>query len=128
MIHPHLPVRIPCYDLVLIADLALDPLTFTLILNVCLFSRVLFRVKVRGTSGAANFAGLTGSVYKRRERIHRGLLIRDYYRFRLHGGELQPPIRTEGRFEGLAHRCRVATRCPSHCRMCVALDVSAMMT
>lgn len=24
VIHPHLPVRIPCYDLVLIADLAVE--------------------------------------------------------------------------------------------------------
>ena len=31
-----------------------------------------------GSSGAPNFAALTGSVYKRRERIHRDLLIRDY--------------------------------------------------
>ena len=44
------------------------------------------------TSGTANFAHLTGGVYKERERIHRGLLIRDYYRFRLHEGELQPSI------------------------------------
>ena len=43
-------------------------------------------------SGAADFAGLTGSVYKERERIHRGLLTRDYYQFRLHAGELQPAI------------------------------------
>ncbi len=31
-----------------------------------------------GYSGAPNFAALTGGVYKRRERIHRDLLIRDY--------------------------------------------------
>ena len=43
-------------------------------------------------SGTADFAGLMGGVYKRRERIHRGLLIRDYYQVQLHGGELQPPI------------------------------------
>lgn len=43
-------------------------------------------------SGAADFAGLTGSVCKERERIHRNLLICDYYRFRLHEGEFQPSI------------------------------------
>jgi hypothetical protein len=42
--------------------------------------------------GRPNFAALTGGVYKTRERIHRGLLIRDYYQFRLHGVELQTPI------------------------------------
>ena len=30
------------------------------------------------TSGAINFQGVTGGVYKARERIHRGVLIRDY--------------------------------------------------
>jgi hypothetical protein len=30
------------------------------------------------TSGTPGFRGLTGGVYKARERIHRGLLIRDY--------------------------------------------------
>ena len=81
MIHPHLPVRIPCYDLVLVADLTLGP------------------NPIAETSGTADFAGLTGSVYKERERIHRATLTRDYYRFRLHAGELQPAIRTEEWFE-----------------------------
>ena len=30
------------------------------------------------TSGANNSHGVTGGVYKTRERIHRGMLIRDY--------------------------------------------------
>ncbi len=78
VIHPHLPVRIPCYDLVLIADLAVGaPLSCEL---------------WSSPSGSANFAGLTGSVYKERERIHRDLLIRDYYQFRLHEGGFQPSI------------------------------------
>lgn len=46
----------------------------------------------RGSSAASNFVGLTGGVYKTRERIHRSLLICDYYRFRLHGVGLQTPI------------------------------------
>jgi hypothetical protein len=53
VIHPHLPVRIPCYDLILIAG-------FTLPRNM-------------QDSGAPNFADLTGGVYKTRERIHRGM-------------------------------------------------------
>ena len=78
MIHRHLPVAIPCYDLTLIANLAVEePASYE------------FRSPA---SGVANFAGLTGSVYKERERIHRNLLICDYYRFRLHAGELQPAI------------------------------------
>ena len=78
MIHRHLPVAIPCYDLTLIANLTVEgPLACAL---------------WSPASGVANFAGLTGSVYKERERIHRNLLICDYYRFRLHAGELQPAI------------------------------------
>ena len=46
------------------------------------------------TSGTTHSHGVTGGVYKARERIHRDILIRDYSRFRLHGVELQPPIRT----------------------------------
>ena len=52
---PHLPVRLPCYDLA--------PVTgFTL--GRCLRSR---------TSGTPGFHGLTGGVYKARERIHRAM-------------------------------------------------------
>ncbi len=47
------------------------------------------------TSGIINSHGVTGGVYKAREHIHRGMLIHDYWRFQLHGVELQTPIRTE---------------------------------
>ena len=30
------------------------------------------------TSGTTDFRGVTGGVYKARERIHRGMLIHDY--------------------------------------------------
>lgn len=114
VIHPHLPVRIPCYDLVLIADLAV--------------AEPLHKWLRSPASGIADFAGLTGSVYKKWERIHRNLLICDYYRFQLHEGKLQPSIRTEGPFRGLAQLYSVATRCRLHCRMCVAPDVRDMLT
>lgn len=73
VIHPQLRLGIPCYDLVPIAEFGLAPL-------------------YRGSSAASNFVGLTGGVYKTRERIHRDLLIRDYYRFRLHEVGLQTSI------------------------------------
>ena len=72
VIHPQLRLGIPCYDLVPIAELTFDSHS--------------------EPSGTPNFGGLTGGVYKTRERIHRSLLICDYYRFRLHEGELQPSI------------------------------------
>ena len=52
---PHLPVRLPCYDLALVTG-------FTLMSSLRL-----------PTSGPPNFHGLTGGVYKVRERIHRAM-------------------------------------------------------
>ena len=83
VIQPHLPIRLPCYDFTPVIGLTLD--------NALLAVRLL-------ASGAPNSHGVTGGVYKTRERIHRGVLIRDYERFRLHVGELQPTIRTETLF------------------------------
>lgn len=58
VIHPHVPVRIPCYD-------------FTPIANHTLGASLL---AVRpATSGATNSRGVTGGVYKTRERIHRNI-------------------------------------------------------
>ena len=58
MIQPHLPVRLPCYDFVPIAD----P-TFDGSLNE-------FEPPA---SGVTNFHDVTGGVYKARERIHRSI-------------------------------------------------------
>ena len=63
VIQPHLPIRLPCYDLTPI----IEPT----------FGHCLLAVSA-WTSGVPNFHGLTGGVYKARERIHRGMLIRDY--------------------------------------------------
>ena len=63
VIQPHLPIRLPCYD-------------FTPITKPT-FGRVPLAVRLR-TSGVPSSHGVTGGVYKARERIHRGMLIRDY--------------------------------------------------
>ena len=57
VIQPHLPVRLPCYDLVPITSLTLDG--------------SLPQGVRPPASGAAHFHDLTGGVYKARERIHR---------------------------------------------------------
>ena len=63
VIHPHVLVGIPCYDLTPIISPTFDGSL----------------LKVRPpASGITNSHGLTGGVYKARERIHRGMLIRDY--------------------------------------------------
>ena len=63
VIQPHLPVRLPCYD-------------FTL-LTKHTFDSGLLAVSLPA-SGILDSDGVTGGVYKTRERIHRGMLIRDY--------------------------------------------------
>ena len=67
MIQPQVPLRLPCYDFTPVADLTVvgyppNP-----------------KIRVGApASGKTNSHGVTGGVYKARERIHRGMLIRDY--------------------------------------------------
>ena len=58
VIQPHVPVRLPCYD-------------FTPVIEHTVVSALL-AVRLP-TSGAVNFHGVTGGVYKTRERIHRDM-------------------------------------------------------
>ena len=63
VIQPLVLERLPCYD-------------FTPIIKPT-SGRALLAVRLR-TSGVPDSHGVTGGVYKARERIHRGMLIRDY--------------------------------------------------
>ena len=63
VIQPHLPIRLPCYD-------------FTPVANPT-FGGAFLAVRLP-TSGITGSHGVTGGVYKARERIHRGMMIRDY--------------------------------------------------
>jgi hypothetical protein len=63
VIQPQVPLRLPCYDFTPIADLAVDAAPLAV---------------GHTASGTVNSRGVTGGVYKARERIHRGMLIRDY--------------------------------------------------
>ena len=63
MIQPQVLLRLPCYD-------------FTPIINPT-FGSAPLAVKLL-TSGVTDSHGVTGGVYKARERIHRDMLIRDY--------------------------------------------------
>ena len=58
VIHPHVPVGIPCYDLTPISSPALDASLLT--------------VRTAASSITTSH-GLTGGVYKARERIHRSM-------------------------------------------------------
>ena len=63
VIQPQVPLRLPCYDFIPVMNHTVGTVP----------------PKVRlATSGTAHFHDVTGGVYKARERIHRGMLIRDY--------------------------------------------------
>ena len=63
VIHPHLPVGIPCYDF--------TPVTCPTFAGPLLMVRL-------PTSGITDSHGVTGGVYNTRERIHPDILIQDY--------------------------------------------------
>src|SRR3546814_720933 len=63
VIQPQVPLRLPCYDFTPVADLTVVG---------CLLA------VSAPASGKTNSHGVTGGVYKARERIHRGVLIHDY--------------------------------------------------
>ena len=63
VIQPQVPLRLPCYDFTPVAN----PTVVACLLAVSALP-----------SGESNSHGVTGGVYKAWERIHRGMLIRDY--------------------------------------------------
>ena len=63
VIQPHLPIRLPCYDFTPIIGPTLDGWLLSV---------------TPPASGVTNFRGVTGGVYKARERIHRSMLTCDY--------------------------------------------------
>ena len=106
---PHLPVRLPCYDLAPVTTFALGRS---------------FRSR---TSGARGFHGLTGGVYKARERIHRAmadarLLANPTSRSRVADSDPN----WDG-FSRSASSHKVASLCGRHCNTCVAPDVRAVL-
>ena len=56
VVQPHLPVGLPCYDFTLVTNTTLDDFLQTVRIT---------------TSGITSSHGVTGGVYKARERIHR---------------------------------------------------------
>ena len=63
VIQPQVLLRLPCYDFTPIIDPTFDCCLLTVSSQA---------------SGVANSHGVTGGVYKARERIHRSILICDY--------------------------------------------------
>jgi len=106
---PHLPVRLPCYDLAPVTGFAL---------NRSLRSQ---------SSGTPNSHGLTGGVYKARERIHRAMADARLLANPASWSRVADSNPNYERLSRLAsHRC-VASLCTPHCNTCVAPDVRAVL-
>ena len=106
---PHLPVRLPCYDLAPVTSFALGR---------SLRSR---------TSGTPSFHGLTGGVYKARERIHRAMADA---RLLANPTSWSRVADSNPNWDELSRSasCRqVASLCTRHCNTCVAPDVRAVL-
>ena len=106
---PHLPVRLPCYDLAPVTGLTLG------------------RSSRLRTSGTPGFHGLTGGVYKARERIHRAVADARLLANPTSWGRVADPNPNWDRISGLAPPRGVAALCTGHCNTCVALDVRAVL-
>ena len=109
VVQPHLPVRLPCYDLAPVTNFTLGRSS---------------RLRTSGTLGSH---GLTGGVYKARERIHRimadmRLLANPASRSRV--ADSDPNY---GRLSRSARRRRLASLWTDHCNTCVAPDVRAVL-
>ena len=106
---PHLPVRLPCYDLAPVTGFALGS-------------------SLRSpTSGTPGFHGLTGGVYKARERIHRIMADIRLLAIPASRGRVADPDPNCDRFYRFAPPCGVAALCTGHCSTCVAQGVRAVM-
>ena len=112
VIQPHLPVRLPCYDLVPIANPTLDGSL----------------QKVRPPAlGVTNFRDLTGGVYKARERIHRAMADARLLANPASWGRVADPSPNWDRLSRLDAICITPSLCTGHCNTCVAPDVRAVL-
>ena len=113
MIQPQVPLRLPCYDFAPVTELA--------------FGRSLLAVGTR-TSGTPGFHGVTGGVYKARERIHRSVADLRLLAIPASCSRVADYNLNWDRFWGFAPPRGLAAFCTDHCSTCVALDVRAMRT
>ena len=109
VIQPHVPVRLPCYDFAPVTRFTFAPSNF-------------------GASGAPGSHGVTGGVYKGRERIHRRIADRRLLAIPASRGRVADPDPNWGWVLGFASPCGVASLCPTHCSACVAPDIKATRT
>ena len=113
MIQPHLPIRLPCYDFVPLTPHNLDS--------------SLPKVRIPA-SAADNSGGVTGGVYKARERIQRSLAD---LRLLAIPTSCSRVADCNLNWECIFEICSTSRYCVplfTHCSMCVAPGVRAMLT
>ena len=109
MFQPHLPVRLPCYDLAPVTGITLvRPLRLR-------------------PSGTPDSHGLTGGVYKARERIHRAMADARLLANPASWGRVADPSPNWDRFSRLDAARAAPALCAGHCNTCVAPDVRAVL-
>ena len=106
---PHLPVRLPCYDLAPITGFTLG------------------RPLRERTSGTPGFHGLTGGVYKARERIHRAMADARLLANPASWSRVADSSPNWEGISGFGTRRRDPACCAPHCNTCVAPDVRAVL-
>jgi len=106
---PHLPVRLPCYDLTPVTGFTLG------------------RSSRWQTSGTPSSHGLTGGVYKARERIHRIIADIRLLANPTSWSRVADSNPNWDRLLRLATCRQVASLCTGHCNTCVALDIRAVL-
>ena len=106
---PHLPVRLPCYDLAPVTGITLA------------------RSSRSRSSGTPGFHGLTGGVYKARERIHRAVADARLLANPTSWSRVTDSNPNYDRLLRLASSHLVAALCTGHCNTCVAPGVRAVL-
>ena len=106
---PHLPVRLPCYDLAPVTGITLA------------------RSSRSRSSGTPGFHGLTGGVYKARERIHRAMADARLLANPTSWSRVADSSPNWDGFSRSASPRGVASLCGRHCNTCVAPDVRAVL-
>ena len=113
MIQPHLPVRLPCYDFTLVTHSTLG---------------ILLQMVRVTTSGITSFHGVTGGVYKARERIHRCIADQRLLAIPTSCRRVAAYNPNLERVYRLASLHRFASYCHAQCSTCVAQSVRGMLT
>lgn len=114
MIQPQVLLQLPCYDFTPITPHTLDV-------------RISFE-SAKTFLGTNSSHGVTGGVYKARERIHRAIADTRLLAISTSWGRVADPNLNLDRLLGLAHPCEFAALCTDHCNTCVALGIKAMRT